>query len=517
MASAVLDHWVRTLEADLFGRTLPFWLKHSVDSVHGGFYNCLDESGEVWDTTKHVWLQGRQCWMFAKIANRYSEAALAELARSNAVHLPPMKRPQLRKAAVQPVPFTRAELIRHAKAGVDFLLAHAVQSNGHVLFALSQEGRAVLHQRKPFSATFLIMALAEVGRATGEYAYTERAIALLREVIGWMRTPGALGKPACEGALPWSPLNIPMILLNIILELIEALPSDGPHAVDEAGRRAFFAEERAWAVSELLSHWQEVPDHLHMQHDDGARQGRRRRVILECVAPGGKVEDASYDGRILNPGHAIEAGWFLLDYARWTGDAKLKSTACDIVDASFAAGWDGPIDAAGTLGHPAAAAAADAASRPGGRAIGHSSGWGSGGMIYFADIQGFSPSPLETHMKLWWPQAESMIAFAMAYHAAVEDALSAHAPGSAALSAALEGAAAHWLASFVRVAEWTYSHLVDGTHGEWYGYADRAGEVTHRFKGGPYKGCFHVPRALLFCLERLQAAKALLVKAGAAS
>jgi hypothetical protein len=24
-----------------------------------------------------------------------------------------------------------------------------------------------------------------------------------------------------------------------------------------------------------------------------------------------------------------------------------------------------------------------------------------------------------------------------------------------------------------------------------------AGKVTHRFKGGAYKGCFHVPRALL--------------------
>ncbi len=31
---------------------------------------------------------------------------------------------------------------------------------------------------------------------------------------------------------------------------------------------------------------------------------------------------------------------------------------------------------------------------------------------------------------------------------------------------------------------------------------DREGKVTHRFKGGPYKGCFHVPRAL-FLLERL--------------
>jgi N-acylglucosamine 2-epimerase len=50
----------------------------------------------------------------------------------------------------------------------------------------------------------------------------------------------------------------------------------------------------------------------------------------------------------------------------------------------------------------------------------------------------------------------------------------------------------------VQVASWAYAHLVDSAAGEWWGYADRAGVVTHRFKGGPYKGCFHVPRALLY-------------------
>ncbi len=30
--------------------------------------------------------------------------------------------------------------------------------------------------------------------------------------------------------------------------------------------------------------------------------------------------------------------------------------------------------------------------------------------------------------------------------------------------------------------------------------------MTHTFKGGPYKGCFHVPRALFFCEQQLQKA-----------
>ena len=30
--------------------------------------------------------------------------------------------------------------------------------------------------------------------------------------------------------------------------------------------------------------------------------------------------------------------------------------------------------------------------------------------------------------------------------------------------------------------------FVDAIHGEWYGYLNRRGEITHRFKGGPWKG-----------------------------
>ena len=57
----------------------------------------------------------------------------------------------------------------------------------------------------------------------------------------------------------------------------------------------------------------------------------------------------------------------------------------------------------------------------------------------------------------------------------------------------------------LQVASWAYAHLVDERNGEWWGYANRAGNVTHRFKGGPYKGCFHVPRALFYVDKILSA------------
>ena len=61
----------------------------------------------------------------------------------------------------------------------------------------------------------------------------------------------------------------------------------------------------------------------------------------------------------------------------------------------------------------------------------------------------------------------------------------------------------HW-ARFVQVTEYTLGHFKDAEHGgEWFGYLDRRGERTHRFKAGPYKGCFHVPRALMECYRIL--------------
>jgi len=44
----------------------------------------------------------------------------------------------------------------------------------------------------------------------------------------------------------------------------------------------------------------------------------------------------------------------------------------------------------------------------------------------------------------------------------------------------------------------------DKEHGEWFGYLSQQGEVSSRFKGGPWKGCFHVPRCLYLCEKLIQ-------------
>ena len=165
---------------------------------------------------------------------------------------------------------------------------------------------------------------------------------------------------------------------------------------------------------------------------------------------------------MLNPGHSIEAGWFLLEHARKRLDAALEKRAREIIDESFTVGWD--------------------------------ASYGNGGFIYFRDIEGFDPTLLEKDSKLWWPMCEAMIAYAMAAESGVHSSDSSEKPYDTA------GA----LNRYEIISRWAIDHFSDLERGgEWFGYLDRDGRVTHSFKGGPYKGCFHVPRALLFVEQAL--------------
>lgn len=428
----IIQKYLEDIRTDLYGRVLPFWMAYSVDEEYGGFFNNLDNDGAVFDTHKHIWLQGRQCWMFARIANAFhSDEEFDNYAKKYNQNLPvtvPSKGTKT-KVSVNPLPLTRRNLVRTARAGVQFLRDHAVRkSDGHIYFCLDRTGQPALLQRKPFSATFMIIALAEVGKATGEQVLVDEAIDLLNRVLHWIKTPGALGKESLPGNPPLDPLNVPMIILNIIGELARTVSFK-----DENERKNFYKDEKVWCAQEILKH----------VHTD-------KKVILESVRSDGSIDTSSPEGRLINPGHAIEAGWFLLGYGQETQNNDIIQRSLDVINWSWDLGWDKE--------------------------------YGNGGFLYFLDIEGFTPTQLEWNMKLWWPVAEAMVAMSMGYAETLDS---------------------NYWTKFQLVTDWTFEHLCDKQYGEWYGYSDRYGKITHHFKGGPYKGCFHVPRALFLCEQNL--------------
>ena len=52
-------------KTQLTDSVLAFWLKHGMDTEHGGIYTAVDRDGSLLDTDKSVWFQGRALWSFA--------------------------------------------------------------------------------------------------------------------------------------------------------------------------------------------------------------------------------------------------------------------------------------------------------------------------------------------------------------------------------------------------------------------------------------------------------------------
>ncbi|MBW7998350.1 MAG: N-acylglucosamine 2-epimerase, partial [Candidatus Glassbacteria bacterium] len=128
-----IESWREKLSDELLNNVLPFWLKYSLDTECGGYFNCLDRDGSVYDTTKHMWLQSRMVWMFSRLYNEFGG---------------------------------RAEWLDAARLGLEFITRHGVTPDGRVYFSLTREGRPVFIQRKLFSECFYSMALDEYARAT---------------------------------------------------------------------------------------------------------------------------------------------------------------------------------------------------------------------------------------------------------------------------------------------------------------------------------------------------------------
>jgi N-acylglucosamine 2-epimerase len=166
-----------------------------------------------------------------------------------------------------------------------------------------------------------------------------------------------------------------------------------------------------------------------------------RGVILENISPDGAFSD-TFDGRLVNPGHGLEAMWFIMDLGVQLNRKDWIDRAVEVALSIVEKGWDEEHE----------------------------------GIFYFLDASGHPPQQLEWDQKLWWVHLEAMICFLKGYQ--------------------LTGSKACW-DWFEKIHQYTWSHFRDPKRGgEWFGYLNRSGEVLLHLKGGKWKGCFHVPRAL---------------------
>jgi N-acylglucosamine 2-epimerase len=371
----------------LLNDVLPFWEKHSVDAQGGGYFTCLERNGTVFDTDKFVWLQARQVWLFSMLYNRLEKRE------------------------------TWLQLARH---GAEFLHQHGMDADRHWYFALNRQGQPLVQPYNIFSDCFAAMAFSQYALAADDVAAKQVAERTYRQILQRQDNPKGPYNKAVPHTRPLISLALPMILANLTLELEWLLDTETFNgALDECLRQVFT---------------------LFLDHD--------RFILHEHVTPEGSKVDC-FEGRLINPGHGIEAMWFIMDIAERRQNRPLIEKAVEVVLQTLALGWDEPF----------------------------------GGIFYFLDAQGHPPQQLEYDQKLWWVHMETLVALLKGYR--------------------LTGRQVCW-DWYERVHAYTWQHFPDPHYGEWYGYLNRRGEVLLSLKGGKWKGCFHVPRGLYLCLRECE-------------
>lgn len=383
-----LNKYALLYKKELLEEVIPFWEKNSLDKDFGGFFTCLDQKGNVYDTDKFMWLQGRQVWMFSLLYNQVEK---------------------------------RQSWLDIALLGAEFMLKHGRDKEGNWYFSLNRKGEPLIQPYNIFSDCFAAMAFGELYKITKLEEHKKVAVDTYYNIIRRQNNPKGSWNKAYPNTRPLKGFSLPMILCNLSLILEDVV---GTETIDKMVPPL---------VDDIMTNF--------LQKDSG--------LILENVLPDGSFCD-SFEGRVLNPGHANESMWFLADLAVRYKNDKLVAQCLEILIRTTEFGWDKEY----------------------------------GGIYYFLDIKGHPVQQLEWDQKLWWVHLESMISFAKLYKLTGDPR------------------AKEW---YIKLHNYTWDHFRDKKYGgDWFGYLNRQGNPLLTAKGGKWKGCFHVPRGLFQLWKTLE-------------
>ncbi len=366
---------------ELLENCLPFWLENSQDKEFGGYYSCLNRDGSVYDTDKFIWLQGREVWMFAMLYNNVEK---------------------------------NQEWLDCAIQGAEFLKKYGHDENWDFYFSLNREGRPLVQPYNIFSNTFACMAFAQLAKATGNEEYAQIARKIFTRILERRSNPKGQWCKAYPGTRPMKDFALPMIICNMALEVEDIL------------------EDKSVLEQTIDTCLHEVFD-VFYQPNLGC--------MLENVSSVDGTPVDCFEGREINPGHDLEALWFMMNLGIRRGDKALIEKCVEIALKVIDLGWDKEY----------------------------------GGIFYFLDAKGAPQQKLEWDQKLWWVHIESAIAMLKGYQLTGNEKC---------------------LEWFMKLDEYLWNNFKDKEYPEWFGYLNRRGEMLLPLKGGKWKGCFHVPRGL---------------------
>jgi N-acylglucosamine 2-epimerase len=310
-----------------------------------------------------------------------------------------------------------------AQSSSDFLLQHASDSRGRLHFLVSESGAPLRSRRYAYSEAFAALGLGELAAITGDVELKKKAASF---ALAFYQHQGDLGQYPEK----WHHASRPSIALApamIQLNLSQSLEQSSGCPLGMTLRDS--------AIEQI-------------------KKCVKDNAVYEMVSPDGTPID-SFDGRTLNPGHALEAAWFVMKEAtsrlddQGQPDADLAELGLSMAERSWQKGWDAE----------------------------------HGGILYFVSADGRPIQEYWQNQKFWWPQCEAILAALSAWRLSGDDL---------------------WLERAQMAWQWLNYFHRDSTLGECFGWLNRDGSPVTTLKGSHWKGPFHYPRMLMMASELLR-------------
>ena len=376
---------------DLFNDSLNFWLRHGVDHEFGGLISSLTQSGEIADSDKSVWIQGRFAWLLGELYNH-------PLCQSD---------PE------------RSLWLETAEKTLSFVKKHAFDdTDRRMWFHLTRDGQPIRKRRYAYSESFAAIAFGELALATQKQEYADLAERCFQRFVSHSLDPQGV-EPKFTEVRPCKSIGFPMITINTASELRQSIGL------------------------ESANQW--IDDSIRSIQNDFMKP--EIECVMETVTADGEISD-HFDGRTLNPGHAIEGAWFIMAEGKRRANQDMIDTGLQMLDWMWNRGWDKEY----------------------------------GGLLYFTSVNQLPVQEYWHDMKFWWPHNEAIIATLLAFELTGDE---------------------KYLQWHQQVHQWAHKHFAEPEYGEWYGYLHRDGRISSPLKGNLWKGPFHLPRMQLQCWEIL--------------
>ena len=307
-----------------------------------------------------------------------------------------------------------------AKSGYEFLRDHILDEQGRGWFTVSRKGNPVRRRRYLFVEAFAVIACAEYYRATENTEALHLAQKVLHRIYA-LKDGGTDSK--YHKSIKTRGHSLTMILISV-LQILRTSDSQGQ-----------YNEKIDIQIEEIFKYF------VH----------KEKKCLFETVGPQGEFID-NPAGKTINPGHAIETAWFIMQEAEYRNDARLLKTILPVLDWHLELGWDKKY----------------------------------GGLNSFVSYGGGQPEQIEWNMKYWWPHNEALYATLLAHYLTGDTKY------------------ADW---FDKIHNWSERHFPDKEKGEWFGYLNYDGTVSNTLKGNNWKSCFHLQRQQLFTWQLLEKMK----------